>query len=163
MAHYLQVTNRRYLRLHLIRVPLNRSLRTQSFFIPNVIPLHVPAAMQTSPHRKKCNLTYLQNTIAMPRGDLHLEGSKLNLSLDEFNWNKASVTNLKGSVASKENELQFNLDGILCEGKIETKGNISSMNQRPVSNASWKVKGIEMKQLLESFSNFDQTLLPQKI
>ena len=33
------------------------------------------------------------------------------------------------------------------------------MNLRPVSNATWKVTGIEMKQLLESFSNFDQTFI----
>ncbi len=114
---------------------------------------------KTSVTVKNISLTYLNNAIAMPRGDLHLEGSKLNLSLDAFNWNKASVTDLKGWVSSKENELQFNLDGILCEGKIETKGTVTSMNQRPVSNATWKVKGIEIKQLLESFSNFDQTFI----
>lgn len=105
------------------------------------------------------NFTYLNNTIAIPKGDMALGDNKLVLNLDAFSWNKATVTDLKGSVISHEHALDFDLAGKLCEGTVESKGSVSGMNLRPVSNATWKVTGIEMKQLLESFSNFDQTFI----
>ena len=104
-------------------------------------------------------LTYLQNTMEIPNGELEFGDNKLTLDLDAFTWNKANVTALKGSVVSHDDALDFDLAGKLCEGSVETKGSVSSMNIRPVSNATWKVTGIEMKQLLESFSNFDQTFI----
>jgi hypothetical protein len=104
-------------------------------------------------------LTYLQNTMEIPNGELEFGDNKLTLDLDAFTWNKANVTDLKGSVVAHDDALDFDLAGKLCEGSVETKGSVSSMNIRPVSNATWKVTGIEMKQLLESFSNFDQTFI----
>lgn len=105
------------------------------------------------------NFTYLKNTIAIPKGAMELGDNKLVLNLDAFSWNKANVTDLKGSVVSHEYALDFDLAGKLCEGIVETKGSVSGMNLRPISHATWKVTGIEMKQLLESFSNFDQTFI----
>lgn len=95
----------------------------------------------------------------IPNGELEFGDNKLTLDLDAFTWNKANVTDLKGSVVAHDDALDFDLAGKLCEGSVETKGSVSSMNIRPVSNATWKVTGIEMKQLLESFSNFDQTFI----
>ena len=103
--------------------------------------------------------TYQENKMALPDGSIDLSGGKLNVDLDQFTWNKATVDDLKGNIISHDNQLDFTLDGKLCEGQVETKGTVSGLNQRPVSNASWKVTGIEMKQLLESFSNFDQTFI----
>lgn len=105
------------------------------------------------------NFTYFKNTIAIPKGDLEFGDNKLSLNLDAFTWNKANVTDLKGSVVSHEYALDFDLTGKLCEGNVETKGSVSGTNLRPVSNATWKATGIEMQQLLESFSNFDQTFI----
>lgn len=113
------------------------------------------ASLQTD----NIKLTYLQNRIEIPKGDLEFGDNKLILNLDAFTWNKANVTDLKGSVISHEQALDFDLAGKLCEGNVETKGSVTGMNLRPVSNATWKVTGIEMKQLLESFSNFDQTFI----
>lgn len=103
--------------------------------------------------------SYQENKMALPDGSIDLSGGKLNVDLDEFTWNKATVDDLKGNIISHDHQLDFTLDGSLCEGRFETKGSVSGMNQRPVSNATWKVTGIEMKQLLESFSNFDQTFI----
>lgn len=103
--------------------------------------------------------TYQENKMVLPDGSIDLSDGKLNVDLDQFTWNKATVDDLKGSIVSHDNQLDFTLDGTLCEGKVETKGSVTGMNQRPVSNATWKVTGIEMKQLLESFSNFDQTFI----
>ena len=103
--------------------------------------------------------SYQENKMALPDGTLDLSDGKLNVDLDQFTWNKATVDDLKGSIVSHDNQLDFTLDGKLCEGQVETKGTVSGLNQRPVSNATWKVTGIEMKQLLESFSNFDQTFI----
>jgi hypothetical protein len=95
----------------------------------------------------------------IPKGTLEFGDNKLILNFDAFTWNKADVTDLKGSMVSHDHELDFDLSGKLCEGIVETKGSVSGMNLRPVSLATWKVTGIEMKQLLESFSNFDQTFI----
>lgn len=102
---------------------------------------------------------YLNNTITVPDGELQLEDSKLNIQFDAFTWNKATVDDLNGSITAHQDKIDFTLDGTLCEGKVETTGMITGMNQRPVSTSSWKVTGIEMKSLLESFSNFDQTFI----
>jgi hypothetical protein len=114
---------------------------------------------KASLHADNIKLTYLQNTMEIPNGELEFGENKLTLDLDAFTWNKANVTDLKGTVVSHEHTLDFELAGKLCEGDVETKGNVTGMNLRPVSNATWKVTGIEMKQLLESFSNFDQTFI----
>lgn len=105
------------------------------------------------------SLTYLKNKILIPGGDWQLEDSQLALNLKSCSWNNATVSELKGSVVSKAADLAFMLDGKLCEGNVETKGTISGMQQRPVCSATWKVTGIEMKPLLESFSNFDQSFI----
>lgn len=104
-------------------------------------------------------VTYLQNNIEIPKGSMEFGDNKLTLDLDAFTWNKANVRELKGSVVSHDDAFDFDLAGQLCEGSVETKGSITGVNHRPVSNATWKVTGIEMQQLLESFSNFDQTFI----
>jgi len=102
---------------------------------------------------------YLNNKISLSSGSLSLLNQKLDIAFDQFSWNKATCKDLKGEILAKENQIEFTLGGVLCEGKVETKGTVTGMNQRPVSHASWKVTGIEMKKLLESFSNFDQTFI----
>ena len=77
-------------------------------------------------------LTYLQNTMEIPNGELEFGDNKLTLDLDAFTWNKANVTDLKGSVVAHDDALDFDLAGKLCEGSVETKGSVSSMNIRPV-------------------------------
>lgn len=113
----------------------------------------------TSLEANDLELIYLNNKISLPSGSLSLSNKKLDLAFDQFSWNKATCKDLKGEIVAKENQIDFTLDGLLCEGRVETKGSVSGMNQRPVSHASWKVTGIEMKKLLESFSNFDQTFI----
>lgn len=105
------------------------------------------------------SLLLFNNQISIPKGKVSLSEGKLDIDLDQFTWKKAIIDDLKGSMVSGENQIAFNLEGILCEGHVETKGRISDMDKRPVAQASWKVTGIEMKKLLESFSNFDQTFL----
>jgi hypothetical protein len=114
---------------------------------------------KTSLEANDLQFVYLNNQISIPAGTLKLADKKLDLSFDEFSWNKATTNDLKGEIRSTAEQINFNLQGKLCEGHVEVKGVVSGMNQRPLSSSTWKVKGIEMQKLLESFSNFDQTFI----
>ena len=114
---------------------------------------------KTSFAMKDIVFSYTDHKLNIPDGQLALEGGRLNFAFDEFKWNKATFSELKGHLLSENNQASFTLDGQLCEGKIESKGNITGLDHRPISSIQWKAKGIEMKPLLESFSNFDQDFI----
>lgn len=114
---------------------------------------------KTSFAAKDVAFTYTEHSIAIPDGQLALEGGKLNFAFEEITWNKATAKDLKGHLQSENNQVSFTMDAQLCEGKVESKGNITALDSRPVYAAQWKVTGIEMQALLESFSNFDQTFI----
>ena len=108
---------------------------------------------------KDVAFTYTEHSITIPDGQLALESGKLNFAFEEITWNKATAKDLKGHLQSENNQVSFTMDALLCEGKVESKGTITSLDTRPVYAAQWKVNGIEMQALLESFSNFDQTFI----
>lgn len=114
---------------------------------------------KTSFSVKDVQFKYTEHTLAIADGQLVLEGGKLNFAFGELTWNKATARDLKGHMQSENDQASFTLDAQLCEGKVESKGNITNLDSRPVYTAQWKVTGIEMKSLLESFSNFDQTFI----
>ena len=114
---------------------------------------------KTSFTAKDVSFTYTEHKIAITEGMISLERGKLNFDFDALTWNKANAKDLKGHLLTENNQLTFSLESELCEGKIESKGTITGLNQKPVYTAQWKVVGIEMKPLLESFSNFDQTFI----
>lgn len=108
---------------------------------------------------KDLRFNYHQNAIEITKGNLQLADHSIKIEVNKLVWNKATLSDLTGLVASKENKFDYQLAGQLCEGEFTTKGVVSGMNQRPVINSSWKVSGIAIDQLLKSFSNFDQTFI----
>ena len=114
---------------------------------------------KTSFSAKDVLFTYTEHTLAIADGQLALENGKLNFAFEEITWNKATAKDLKGHMQSENDQVSFTLDAQLCEGKVESKGNVTNLDSRPVYAAQWKVTGIEMKSLLESFSDFDQTFI----
>ncbi len=108
---------------------------------------------------RNLHFIYLNNKMELPDGAFKLNNKKLDVEVDQIKWNKVNVTDLKGGFVAKEAQLEFTLEGVLSEGKIETQGIFSGIDQRPLCTAKWKVKSIDMKDLLASFSNFDQTFI----
>lgn len=102
---------------------------------------------------------YGKESFTIDNGSISLSGSTLNLKMDHLKWNLATFTDLEGSIASSTNQLDYQFNSSLCEGKIDTKGKVTDLDQNAVVTGTWIVSGIEMKLLLESFSNFDQTFI----
>ncbi len=108
---------------------------------------------------KDLRFTYFSNAIEISKGNIQLADHQMNLDLNKLVWNKATIADFKGSLLFKENKLDYQLSGQLCEGEFTTTGVVSGLNQRPSINASWKVSGMAIDQLLKSFSDFDQTFI----
>ena len=108
----------------------------------------------------RLRLNFFGDEIEINKGDIRLdEAGKMNVELDEFMWNKATGENIEGELTFTGDKVDFNLDGLHSQGKIHTEGSITGLGTKPVLNADWKVKGIEMKDLLASFDNFDQSFI----
>ncbi len=108
---------------------------------------------------KDLHFTYHDTAIKINKGSLALVNHQIKIDFDKLDWNKASFSELKCSVTSADNKLDYQVSGQLCEGAFTTEGVLSGIDQRPLINASWKVTGIQINKLLESFSNFDQTFI----
>ena len=93
-------------------------------------------------------------------GKMNLDDNGLmKLSMDEFVWNKATGKEIEGQLQFAGDRVEFEVTGEHSQGKVEAKGNVNAMSTKPVMTSDWKVKGIEMKELLASFDNFDQTFI----
>lgn len=103
--------------------------------------------------------TYHGTDIVIKSGHLAVKPGQLQFQLDQMVWNKATIHNLTSIMKVAENQIDFQLKGELCEGEVVAEGTISGIDQRPVSTVTWHVSQIEIKSLLESFSNFDQTFI----
>ncbi|HUR31148.1 MAG TPA: AsmA-like C-terminal region-containing protein [Saprospiraceae bacterium] len=102
---------------------------------------------------------YNGDEIVIGEGGMKLDASgKMKLDVEEFLWNKAKGENIEGEILFAGNKVDFNLNGKHSQGNVNVKGNLI-LGTKPVLNADWKVKGIEMKDLLTSFENFDQTFI----
>lgn len=100
-----------------------------------------------------------EEVLEIKDGSLQLSGGQLKIEVDHLKWNLAAFSDLQGKISAAENTLEYDLQSSLCEGHIKTNGTVTQMDNRPVAIGTWVVSGIEMKMLLESFSNFDQTFI----
>ena len=105
----------------------------------------------------KC--VYLNNPIEWTNAKLNSSASALHFEFDELTWTKATANALKGDFTLQGEQVQFAFNGKLCNGLVESKGRMSTPTSGPVIQADWIVKEIDIKALLESFSNFDQTFI----
>ncbi len=97
--------------------------------------------------------------LEIKEGSIHLSGGQLAMAMDHFKWNLATFSELEGKISAAENTLDYDLKSTLCEGQIKTHGTVTHLEDKPLATGTWFVSGIEMKQLLESFSNFDQNFI----
>ncbi len=103
---------------------------------------------------------YNSDEIEIIDGDFSLnEAGQMKLKADEFIWNKAKGEDIIGELVFAEDKVDFKLSGNHCRGEVYTEGTLSGFGAKPVLNADWRVKGIEMKEMLASFENFGQAFI----
>jgi hypothetical protein len=108
---------------------------------------------------KNLKCQYLNNPIAWTNAKLSSSASALHFEFDELTWTKATANALKGDLTLQGDLVQFAFTSKLCSGQVESKGRLSTPSSGPVFQVDWVVKDIDIKALLESFSNFDQTFI----
>lgn len=105
-------------------------------------------------------LNFYGDEIEINQGDMRLDDAgNMKLQFDAFTWNNATGENIEGELVFGGDKVDFKLDGHHSKGEIHSEGSIAGLGGKPVMTADWKVKGIEMKELLTSFDNFDQTFI----
>jgi hypothetical protein len=88
-----------------------------------------------------------------------VEAGQIRFDVDQLIWDKAEGKNIKATYAFEGEPGKFTLSGEFCEGQLDGTGKIDFSAHEKIITADWKVTSIEMKKLLESFSNFDHTFI----
>ncbi len=105
-------------------------------------------------------LVYNGDEIEINKGDINLdEVGKMKVNVNEFIWNKATGKDIEGELIFEGDKMDFDLTANHSQGQVHTKGTLNGIEDKPVLSADWNIKGIEMKELLTSFENFDQTFI----
>lgn len=106
------------------------------------------------------DLTYTTDHIKINECNMVLdESGKMKLRADEVFWNKAKGEDVKGELDFSADQVLFDITGKHSQGVVKSKGVLKGLGNLPVLDADWIVEGIEMKELLTSFENFDQTFI----
>lgn len=106
------------------------------------------------------HLRYNKDDIKISDGDMRLdEEGKMEIKANEFVWNKAKGEEIEGLLQLTGDKIDFTVRGKHSNGVVKTKGVVTGLGKHPVLDADWVIEGIEMKELLASFENFDQTFI----
>lgn len=105
-------------------------------------------------------LIYSGNEIVVDKGKITLDNSgNMKLSANELFWNKAKGEDVDADLNFTGDKIDFKVNGKHSQGNVNATGSLTGLGTKPVLNADWKIKGIEMQELLASFDNFDQTFI----
>ncbi len=108
------------------------------------------------------HVVFQDNDIRVHHGTLRLADKEMRFSVDQFLWNKVNTSELEFSMTETGKKFEFVFSGNLCDGTVATKGSVSGLDKNPTVNALWTFSKIEIRELLASFSNFDQTFITDK-
>lgn len=98
--------------------------------------------------------------IEIKQGELsHDTPGHLKLSAEKLTWNKAKTENVTGEFEFATDKISFKVNGSICQGMVETSGTVTGLGLQPMMDAEWKMKGVEIKEVMASFDNFDQTFI----
>ena len=113
-----------------------------------------------STNAEDLRLIYRGNEIVVDKGKLTLnEAGNMKLTANELFWNKAKGDDVEADINFSGDKFDFTVKGKHSQGDVIAKGIFTGLGKNPVLNADWKIKSIEMKELLASFDNFDQTFI----
>ena len=109
---------------------------------------------------EEIHLLYNNDDIKISEGDMQLDDAgKMEIKAKEFIWNKAKGEKIEGLLQFSGDKIGFTVKGKHSNGIVTTKGVLTGLGNQPVLDADWIIEGIEMKELLASFENFDQTFI----
>ncbi|MGB4849240.1 MAG: AsmA-like C-terminal region-containing protein [Saprospiraceae bacterium] len=101
-----------------------------------------------------------KDIIEITKGEITLDPEgHLKLGADKLSWNKAKNQDVLGEFVFASDKILYKINGSICKGTIESSGTISGLGQQPVMDAEWKMKGVEIKEVMASFDNFNQTFI----
>src|SRR6185295_16675751 len=101
-----------------------------------------------------------EDDIEIKKGSVSLGSTgHLDFMADRLMWNKAHAEDVNGGFDFVKDMVRYKVNGLICQGEIESSGVISDLGELPVLDAEWKMKGVEIKEVLASFDNFDQTFI----
>ncbi len=101
-----------------------------------------------------------KDVIEITKGEITLApAGYLKLGAENLNWNNAKSRQVKGEFVFAPDKISYKINGLICHGTIESSGIISGLGQQPVMDAEWKMTGVEIKEVMASFDNFDQTFI----
>jgi hypothetical protein len=108
----------------------------------------------------KVVFSYHGDEMRIEDGKMNLDDNgMMKLSMDEFVWNKARGKGVEGQLQFAGDRVDFEVTGEHSQGKVKAKGNVQALGTKPIMTSDWTVKGIEIKELLTSFDNFDQIFI----
>ena len=101
------------------------------------------------------------SSLGRPEQEFQVEDvlNNLDLEANKFSWNKANAEDVKGTFNFISDKVDYEIKGSICQGDIESKGIITNLGARPIMEGDWKMKGVEIKEVMFSFENFDQTFI----
>jgi hypothetical protein len=135
-------------------------LRTKDLMMKNVSLRAFIEKSETNFSTNHVQFNYHDDAIEIHDGQIDLDLSgQMKMEADEFRWNKANAEDVKGTFEFIADQVNYEINGSLCNGEVESKGNITSLGQRPVMDADWKMKGVEIREVLASFENFGQAFI----
>ncbi len=104
--------------------------------------------------------SYKDDKIEVSKGNITLDHTgKMMLDVEQLKWNKAIANDIKCLLNINAEKVVYAINGATCQGRVESKGNITFQSQLPIIDADWLMKGVEMKDVMSSFENFDQTFI----
>lgn len=101
-----------------------------------------------------------KDVIEITKGEITLDpDGHLKLAADKLSWNKANNEDVIGEFEFASDKISYKIKGSICQGTIESSGTISGLGQQTVMDAEWKMKAVEIKEVMSSFDNFNQTFI----
>ncbi|MEO6131394.1 MAG: AsmA-like C-terminal region-containing protein [Saprospiraceae bacterium] len=106
------------------------------------------------------HFTYQDGIIEVSLGEIHLDDrGHLKLKAGKLGWNKARAEDVNGEFDVVSDKMTYTINGNAFQGSVESMGSLTGLGQKPVLDAEWKMKGVEIKEVMASFDNFDQSFI----
>lgn len=109
---------------------------------------------------KDLHFKYHEDAIEIKDGEISINSSgQILFTSDKLIWNKALAEEVKGEFNVEQEKLSFKINAKTCRGTVESNGSVSDLGKQPVLESEWKMNGVEIKEVMSSFDNFDQTFI----
>lgn len=103
---------------------------------------------------------YLHHEIEIPDADISADGDgTIEIESKDLRWSALRVPTLSCSAQANDAGISYTLKSQLCDGNVSAAGEIVSTKNSHTISGDWRVSSVDIKSLMTSFSNFDQTFI----